>query len=91
VRYLVGGITLFIAAVPEGLPLSMTLNLINSTSLLLKQKDLIKSLDTIEKMGSCDTLIIRVGGSNHNIESINTSEKYSSYALMVEKEINFKK
>jgi hypothetical protein len=79
-----------VAAVPEGLPFAMTLNLIKSTDEMLRQNDLIKSVETIEKMGKIGCLILRLGGYKHSLNSITTESHFKAYSILCEHEIDFK-
>eukprot|EP00347_Sterkiella_histriomuscorum_P011710 403371406 len=59
IRFLLDGITLLVAAVPEGINLALTLTLINSTQGMLKQNYLVKEMKTIETIGQCDIFLFR--------------------------------
>eukprot|EP00002_Diphylleia_rotans_P008165 TRINITY_DN1790_c0_g1_i3.p1 TRINITY_DN1790_c0_g1~~TRINITY_DN1790_c0_g1_i3.p1 ORF type:complete len:1061 (-),score=214.77 TRINITY_DN1790_c0_g1_i3:197-3379(-) len=56
VRFLITGITILVVAVPEGLPLAVTLSLAFSVQRMLEDKNLVKHLDACETMGSATTI-----------------------------------
>ena len=55
-NYVVTGITILVVAVPEGLPLAVTLALAFSTIQMLKDNNLVKHLYACETMGSATTI-----------------------------------
>jgi len=56
VQYLITAITVLAVAVPEGLPLAVTLALAFSSSKMTKDKNLVKHLDACETMGCATTI-----------------------------------
>ena len=61
VEYVVAAITVLAVAVPEGLPLAVTLALAFSSSRMMREQNLVKHLDACETMG-CATTICTVSG-----------------------------
>eukprot|EP00002_Diphylleia_rotans_P008170 TRINITY_DN1790_c0_g3_i1.p1 TRINITY_DN1790_c0_g3~~TRINITY_DN1790_c0_g3_i1.p1 ORF type:complete len:1051 (-),score=276.69 TRINITY_DN1790_c0_g3_i1:502-3654(-) len=56
IRFFITGITILVVAVPEGLPLAVTLSLAFSVQKMLDDKNLVKHLDACETMGSATTI-----------------------------------
>eukprot|EP00002_Diphylleia_rotans_P008168 TRINITY_DN1790_c0_g2_i3.p1 TRINITY_DN1790_c0_g2~~TRINITY_DN1790_c0_g2_i3.p1 ORF type:complete len:1013 (-),score=226.89 TRINITY_DN1790_c0_g2_i3:998-4036(-) len=56
IRFFITGITILVVAVPEGLPLAVTLALAFSVQKMLDDKNLVKHLDACETMGSATTI-----------------------------------
>lgn len=56
VDYLVTAITVLAVAVPEGLPLAVTLSLAFSSSKMMSEKNLVKHLEACETMGCATTI-----------------------------------
>jgi P-type E1-E2 ATPase len=56
IDYLIVSITVLAVAVPEGLPLAVTLALAFSSSKMMKDYNLVKHLDTCETMGCATTI-----------------------------------
>jgi len=56
VDYLIIAITVLAVAVPEGLPLAVTLSLAFSSSKMMKEQNLVKHLDACETMGCATTI-----------------------------------
>jgi calcium-translocating P-type ATPase len=56
VTYLVTAITVLAVAVPEGLPLAVTLALAFSSNKMMKEQNLVKHLDACETMGCATTI-----------------------------------
>ena len=56
IQYLVLGITVLAVAVPEGLPLAVTLALAYSSNKMMKEQNLVKHLDACETMGCATTI-----------------------------------
>jgi calcium-translocating P-type ATPase len=54
--FFITGITILVVAVPEGLPLAVTLSLSFSTKKMLKDNNLVKHLSACETMGSATTI-----------------------------------
>jgi Ca2+ transporting ATPase len=55
-RYLIIGITILVVAVPEGLPLAVTLSLAFSVKKMMQDMNLVKHLDACETMGNATTI-----------------------------------
>lgn len=51
-HFLITSITILVVAVPEGLPLAVTLSLAFSVKQMLKENNLVRHLDACETMGS---------------------------------------
>ncbi|KAL3779957.1 hypothetical protein ACHAW5_000677 [Stephanodiscus triporus] len=56
IEYIVVAITVLAVAVPEGLPLAVTLALAFSSNKMMKDQNLVKTLDACETMGSATTI-----------------------------------
>jgi len=56
VRYFIVGVTILVVAVPEGLPLAVTISLAYSVSKMLKDNNLVRHLDACETMGNATTI-----------------------------------
>ena len=56
IEYLVTAITVLAVAVPEGLPLAVTLSLAFSSNKMMKEQNLVKHLDACETMGCATTI-----------------------------------
>ncbi|KAL3822830.1 hypothetical protein ACHAXA_011467 [Cyclostephanos tholiformis] len=56
IEYIVVAITVLAVAVPEGLPLAVTLALAFSSSKMMKEQNLVKTLDACETMGCATTI-----------------------------------
>ncbi|KAL3822834.1 hypothetical protein ACHAXA_011471 [Cyclostephanos tholiformis] len=56
IEYIVVAITVLAVAVPEGLPLAVTLALAFSSSRMMKDQNLVKTLDACETMGCATTI-----------------------------------
>jgi Ca2+ transporting ATPase len=56
VDYLIVAITVLAVAVPEGLPLAVTLALAYSSNKMMKDQNLVKHLDACETMGCATTI-----------------------------------
>jgi len=56
VDYLIVSITVLAVAVPEGLPLAVTLALAFSSNKMMKEQNLVKLLDATETMGCATTI-----------------------------------
>lgn len=56
VSYLIQGITVLVVAVPEGLPLAVTLSLAYAVKKMTKDNNLVRHLDACETMGSATTI-----------------------------------
>jgi magnesium-transporting ATPase (P-type) len=56
VNYLIVAITVLAVAVPEGLPLAVTLALAYSSNKMMKEQNLVKHLDACETMGCATTI-----------------------------------
>ncbi|KAA0183478.1 hypothetical protein HAZT_HAZT003965 [Hyalella azteca] len=55
-KYLIVGVTVLVVAVPEGLPLAVTISLAFSVKRMLKDKNLVRHLDACETMGNATTI-----------------------------------
>jgi Ca2+ transporting ATPase len=56
IDYLITAITVLAVAVPEGLPLAVTLSLAYSSNKMMKEQNLVKHLDACETMGCATTI-----------------------------------
>jgi Ca2+ transporting ATPase len=56
IRYIITAITIMAVAVPEGLPLAVTLSLAFSSQKMSKEQNLVKQLESCETMGSATTI-----------------------------------
>jgi calcium-translocating P-type ATPase len=56
IKYLVTAITVLAVAVPEGLPLAVTLSLAFSSNKMMREQNLVKHLDACETMGCATTI-----------------------------------
>jgi P-type E1-E2 ATPase len=56
IQYLITAITVLAVAVPEGLPLAVTLALAFSSNKMMKDQNLVKHLDACETMGCATTI-----------------------------------
>jgi P-type Ca2+ transporter type 2B len=56
IKYLIIGVTVLVVAVPEGLPLAVTLSLAYSVKKMMKDNNLVRHLDACETMGSATTI-----------------------------------
>lgn len=56
VKYLIIGVTVLVVAVPEGLPLAVTLALAYSVQKMMKDNNLVRHLDACETMGNATTI-----------------------------------
>ena len=56
VGYFIICITVVVVAIPEGLPLSVTLSLAFSVKKMLKDKNLVRKLEACETMGGADCI-----------------------------------
>mmetsp|Transcript_839 Transcript_839/g.1169 ORF Transcript_839/g.1169 Transcript_839/m.1169 type:complete len:1176 (-) Transcript_839:130-3657(-) len=74
--YLVLAITVLAVAVPEGLPLAVTLALAFSSSKMMKEQNLVKHLDACETMGCATTICTDKTGTL-------TANKMTARALLV--------
>jgi calcium-translocating P-type ATPase len=64
--YFILSITVLAVAVPEGLPLAVTLALAFSSNKMMKEQNLVKHLDACETMGCATTICTdKTGTSNH--------------------------
>jgi Ca2+-transporting ATPase len=54
--YFISGVTIFVVAVPEGLPLAVTIALAFSVSKMLKDNNLVRHLSACETMGGATTI-----------------------------------
>ncbi|CAF3512193.1 unnamed protein product [Adineta steineri] len=56
VRYLITGITVLVVAVPEGLPLAVTISLAYAVKKMMYDNNLVRHLDACETMGNATTI-----------------------------------
>jgi len=56
IKFLIIGVTVLVVAVPEGLPLAVTLSLAYSVKKMMKDNNLVRHLDACETMGSATTI-----------------------------------
>uniref|UniRef100_A0A3P9BG15 P-type Ca(2+) transporter n=1 Tax=Maylandia zebra TaxID=106582 RepID=A0A3P9BG15_9CICH len=56
VNFFIIGVTMLVVAVPEGLPLAVTISLAYSVKKMMKDNNLVHHLDTCEMMGSATTI-----------------------------------
>ncbi|XP_029665736.1 plasma membrane calcium-transporting ATPase 2 isoform X6 [Formica exsecta] len=56
VRHLIIGVTVLVVAVPEGLPLAVTLSLAYSVKKMMKDNNLVRHLDACETMGNATAI-----------------------------------
>ncbi|CAH8317845.1 unnamed protein product [Eruca vesicaria subsp. sativa] len=62
IKFIILGVTIVVAAVPEGLPLAVTLNIAYMTRKLRGEKALVQKLSACEAMGSATTLVCHKTG-----------------------------
>lgn len=55
-EFFIIGITVVVVAIPEGLPLSVTLSLAYSVKKMLKDNNLVRKLQACETMGGADCI-----------------------------------
>ena len=53
VKFIIIGVTVLVVAVPEGLPLAVTLSLAYSVKKMMADNNLVRHLDACETMGMC--------------------------------------
>ncbi|CAH8541801.1 unnamed protein product [Heterobilharzia americana] len=56
VNYIITGVTVLVVAVPEGLPLAVTLSLAYSVKRMMKDNNLVRHLDACETMGNATAI-----------------------------------
>ncbi|XP_066477494.1 plasma membrane calcium-transporting ATPase 1-like [Tiliqua scincoides] len=56
VRYFIIGVTILVVAVPEGLPLAVTISLAYSVKKMMKDNNLVRHLDACETMGNATAI-----------------------------------
>lgn len=56
VSFFIVGVTILVVAIPEGLPLSVTISLAYSMRKMMKDNNLVRQLQACETMGSCTVL-----------------------------------
>ncbi|CAF5160212.1 unnamed protein product, partial [Rotaria magnacalcarata] len=56
VRYLITGITVLVVAVPEGLPLAVTISLAYAVKKMMLDNNLVRHLDACETMGNATAI-----------------------------------
>ncbi|KAJ0251417.1 hypothetical protein HA466_0123780 [Hirschfeldia incana] len=62
IKFIILGVTIVVAAVPEGLPLAVTLNIAYMTRKLRGEKALVQKLSACEAMGSATTIVCHKTG-----------------------------
>ena len=62
VKFVIIGVTVLVVAVPEGLPLAVTLSLAYSVKKMMADNNLVRHLDACETMGKICSLLSVVGG-----------------------------
>lgn len=76
IKYVVTAITVLAVAVPEGLPLAVTLALAFSSNKMMKEQNLVKHLDACETMGSATTICTdKTGASSPQLSNALTHFK----------------
>jgi magnesium-transporting ATPase (P-type) len=70
VEYIITAITVLAVAVPEGLPLAVTLALAFSSSKMMKEQNLVKHLDACETMGCATTICTDKTGVVHRTHAL---------------------
>ena len=55
-RFIIIGVTVLVVAVPEGLPLAVTLSLAYSVKKMMADNNLVRHLDACETMGNATTI-----------------------------------
>ncbi len=80
--FMITSITLLVVAVPEGLPLAVTLALAFSVQRMLSDNNLVRHLDACETMASCTT-ICRWAGSGFAFAARPAKEKKTPVAASV--------
>ena len=68
VDYLVTAITVLAVAVPEGLPLAVTLSLAFSSNRMTKEHNLVRKLNACETMGCATTICTDKTGTCYDID-----------------------
>merc|ERR1712142_1075983 len=56
VKFVIIGVTVLVVAVPEGLPLAVTLSLAYSVRKMMRDNNLVRHLDACETMGNATTI-----------------------------------
>jgi Ca2+ transporting ATPase len=56
IKYLITGITVLVVAVPEGLPLAVTISLAYAVKKMMKDNNLVRHLDACETMGNATAI-----------------------------------
>ena len=56
IRFLITGITVLVVAVPEGLPLAVTISLAYAVKKMMKDNNLVRHLDACETMGNATAI-----------------------------------
>lgn len=57
IRYLIVGVTIIVVAIPEGLPLAVTISLAYSVSKMQKGNCLVRNIDCAETMGGANEIV----------------------------------
>lgn len=56
VEYFIIGVTIIVVAIPEGLPLAVTIALAYAVGKMKDEQNLVRTLDSCETMGGADTI-----------------------------------
>ena len=71
-RAFIMGVTIVVVAVPEGLPLAVTLSLAYSTQKMMADNNLIRVLEACETMGNATTICSDKTGTNGRVNTFVT-------------------
>ena len=63
-HYFIIGVTVLVVAVPEGLPLAVTISLAYSVKKMMKDNNLVRHLDACETMGNATAICSDKTGSS---------------------------
>lgn len=84
IKYLITAITVLAVAVPEGLPLAVTLALAFSSNRMTKDNNLVKHLDACETMGCATTICTdKTGTSSKTLKAISCLWRISADSTFV--------
>lgn len=103
VDFFIVAITIIVVAVPEGLPLAVTISLAYSMKRMMKDQNFVRKLQACETMGGCEAIcsdktgtltlnqmtIVRIytGGEEHDIEKDIDQEKEDSSIKDINKDL----
>jgi len=80
-NYFIMGLTVIVVAVPEGLPLSLVLTHVTAMKTLLKDKVLVKKVETMEMLGEVTAVVGHKSGLlTHNIMNVTRGWFYGAMA-----------